>query len=86
MEGAVSNDATFYANMDHSSELVNSARIVNRLNGLINILHFTISKSRRVCKSVLAADLLFILEGSSVEYTISHTIGDLLGREKYLAT
>lgn len=51
------------------------------IDGNIKIVHFVPSKSKRVCKSVLAAELLAFVNGFDIGYVIAHSLGEIVGRE-----
>lgn len=46
-----------------------------------NILHSASSLSKRVCKSVLVAELFALMEGYNAGYLISRTVSEIIGRK-----
>lgn len=74
-------DAALAANLDKLSQLGMLAMIRNNVNGKVNIVHYKSTKSKRVCKSVLAAELFAFVEGYHVGFTFAHTLGELHGRK-----
>ena len=53
----------------------------NAQNGNVNVVHLTSSKFKRVCKSVLAAELFSLVDGFDIQYTIAHKQGKMLSRK-----
>lgn len=53
----------------------------DKLYGSVNIIHYSSWKSRRVCKSVLRAELLAFIYGHEVGYANTHTLQEMFGRK-----
>lgn len=67
-------DAAFAVNIDKSSEMGVLVMPRNKVYGTVNIIHYSSSKSKRVCKSVSAAELFAFFDSHDVGYTINHTL------------
>lgn len=74
-------DPAFALNYDKSSQLGILVAIRNKTDRGINILHFSSTKSKRVCKSVLAAELFALVDGFDIVYTITDGLERLLLRK-----
>lgn len=81
IEVVVCIDAAFAVNKDMSSQLGLLAMVRHKLNGDVNIIHFASGKSKRVCKSVLAAELFALVDGFDVGYSIAHSLQEIYGRQ-----
>lgn len=57
-------DAAFAINKDNSSQLGIRVLTRHKQTGLVNIIHYTSAKSKRVCKSALAAELFAFMMDS----------------------
>lgn len=53
----------------------------DKISGNVNIEHFNSCRSKRVCKSELAADLLALIDGFDVEYFIANSIKEMSKRK-----
>lgn len=78
IEMVVCIDAVFVLNSDKSIEMGILAMIRNKISGTVNIIHYSSSKSRQMCKSVLTPELFSFIDGYNVGYTLSHTLQERL--------
>ncbi len=53
----------------------------DRDTGDCNVVHFTSTKSKRVCRSVLAAELFSMIDGFDIGYSICDTVQLCTGRK-----
>lgn len=74
-------DAAFGTNRDHTSQLGVLVLMRDRENGDCNIIHYSSSKSKRVCRSVLAAELFALMEGFDIGYTVRDSFVKCSGRK-----
>lgn len=81
MEVVVCFDASFAVNPDRSPQLGILTIPRSMMDGTVNIIHFTSTKSKRVCKSVFAAELFAFKNSYDIGQTISHSLGELYGRK-----
>lgn len=79
MEVVVCIDAAFATNSDKSSQLGVLAMIRNKHTMDVNIIHFSSSKSKRVAKSVLAAELFSMIDGYDVGFSIKEAVVRMTG-------
>lgn len=79
MELGVCVDASFASNKDLSSQLGVLCFLRDCETGICSILHFISFKSRRVCRSVLAAELLAMIEGFDIGFTLCETYEAVMG-------
>ncbi len=56
---------------DKSSQLGVLTMIRSTKTGIVNVIHFSSKKSKRVCKSVLAAVLFAFVDGFDIGTTIA---------------
>lgn len=73
-------DAAFATNRDHSSQLGVVVMLRDKTTGDCNIVHFVSMKSKRVCRSVLSAELFALIEGFDLGFTIRDTMQRCTGR------
>ena len=81
MEVVVTVDAAFATNPDTYSQLVVLAMIRDSSTKTVNVIHFVSSKSKRVCKSALAAELLAMVDGFDVGFSIRETLVRITDRK-----
>ena len=81
MEVVVTVDAAFATNPDTYSQLVVLAMIRDSSTKTVNVIHFVSSKSKRVCKSALAAELLAMVDGFDVGFSIEKTLVRITDRK-----
>lgn len=72
-------DAAFATNKDESSGLGILAMLRDSKTGMVNIVHFSSNKSKRVCKSVLAAELHAFVDGYDLGYSLKNSIQTITG-------
>lgn len=77
---AVFADASFANNSDYSSQLGFVACLMDKHNRA-NIINYSSIKSKRVTRSVLAAELYAIVHGFDYGYVLRHTIGKIIGTD-----
>ena len=85
IEVAVCVDAAFATNYDESSQLGCLVMLRNSKNGDANIVHYSSSKSKRVCKSVLGAELFSMMEGFDVGFVIRDSVQRMFKRNVKLS-
>ena len=73
--------AEFAINQDTSSQLCVLTLMRDNRNGNVNVVHFTSAKLKRVCKSVLAAELFALFNGFDVGCTIAYELEKVLCRK-----
>lgn len=73
-------DATFSINRHKSSQLGMVAMISDAKSDKIKIIHYLSSKSKRLYKSVLSAELFTLVYGWDVGFVIAHQLGESLDR------
>ena len=78
MEVLVCIDASFATNDDKTSQIGILALLRNSNTGTCNILHYQSHKSKRVCRSVLAAELFSMIEGYDLGYSIKDSLQRIL--------
>lgn len=44
----------------------------------VNVIHYALSKSKHVCKSVLATELCAVIDGYDTGYKTEHTLSDTI--------
>lgn len=76
---SVSVDAGYAPNNDSTSQLGFLILLVD-VNGNCNVLHFGSIKSRRMTRSVLAAERFSLVQGSDVGSTIRLDVDNIFGR------
>ena len=81
MEIVVCIDAAFATNKDRSSQIGVLTMMRNRTTGAANIVHYSSTKSKRVCKSALAAEIFALVDGFKIGYTVAHFMSELLMRK-----
>lgn len=81
MEIVLCIDNLIAVNSDRSSQLGMLAMLYSKMDGAVIIIHLTSMKSKRVCKSILAADLFSLVDGYDIGYTTAYTLGELYGRK-----
>jgi len=81
VEVVVCIDASFATNKDKSSQLGVLAMLRDSDVGTVNIVHYTSSKSKRVCKSALAAELFAFIAGFDIVFTIRHSLERMFPRK-----
>lgn len=74
-------DSAFAVNYEKSSQLDILVMIRNTKNGDVNVVHYASTKSKLVCKSVLAAGLFALVDGYDAGYAIRDTVRRLYGKE-----
>lgn len=67
-------DAAFATNMDHTSQLGVIVMLRDISTGDSNVIHFTSTKSKRIVRSVLAAELYALIEGFDVGFIIRDAV------------
>lgn len=72
-------DASFATNMDRSSQLGVLILLRERDTGRANVVHFASLKSKRVCKSVLAAELFAMVDGFDLAFSIRDAVVKVTG-------
>lgn len=75
-------DAAFAINPDKSSQLGILVLLRDKLTKAVNIIHFASSKSKRVAKSVLAAELFALINGFDVGFSIKESLQRMTGVKK----
>ena len=85
VEVAVCIDAAFATNPDKSSQLGTIVMLRDPVSEDANIVHYTSKKSKRVCKSVLAAELFAMVDGFDLSYVIRHSLEKILKRQVALS-
>lgn len=78
-------DATFSINSDKFSRLEIIALLPNKKDGTVDIIHYTTTKSKLVCKSVLAAELFTFVDGYDIGFSIAYSFMELSNRKASLA-
>lgn len=81
MEVVVCIDAAFATNPDKSSQLGVIAMIRNMETCDANIVHYTSSKSKRIAKSVLAAELFAMVDGFDLGFSIKESLERISGKK-----
>ncbi len=81
MEIVVCIDAAFATNKDKSSQIGVLTMMRNRKTGAANIVQYSSTKSKRVCKSSLAAELFALVDEFKIGYTVAHFMSELLMRK-----
>lgn len=81
LEVVVCIDAAFAVNKDNSSQLGVVAMLLNKNTFESNIIHFLSIKSKRVCKSVLSAELFSLVDGFDIGYSIRDSCSRITGRK-----
>lgn len=71
-------DAASAVSNDKSSQLGILVMLRDTENGNTNIIHYSSCRHKRVCKSVLASELLAIVDGSDVGFAVAHSLEGLL--------
>lgn len=70
-------DATFATNADNSSQLGVVIMLRDTGTGRVNIIHYSSKKSKFICKSVLAAELLALVDGSDAAMAAKSTVSTI---------
>lgn len=73
-------DAIFTTNDNSSSQLGFLICVMDKFN-YCNIIHYSSSKSRRVCRGALAAELFTLVNGFDYSSTMRLDINEMFGRE-----
>ena len=81
MEVVVCVDAAFATNPDKSSQLGILVLVRDTKSKAANVLHYASSKSKRVAKSVLAAELFAMIDGFDAGFSIRKTLENITGQE-----
>lgn len=68
-------DAAFHVNANVTSQLGIVPMLRNNDTGEINGVHYASFKSKRVCKSVLAAELFALVGGYDIGCSLRDTVG-----------
>ena len=74
-------DVALIFNKDKSSQLGILIILRNVQNVNVNVVHFTSSKSKRVCKAVLAAEFFSQIDGFDIGYTIANEQAKMMSRK-----
>lgn len=74
MEVVVCTDVFVPVSPDLSLQLGIFAMLQNKMNGTVNIIYLTSTKSKRVYKPVLAAELFALVDVHDIGYTIAYTL------------
>jgi len=82
MEVVVCIDGAFATNHDKTSQLGFIVMLRNKEDGTVNVIHYASYKSKRVCKSVLAAELFAMVDGYDVGFSIRHALETCTGISK----
>ena len=72
-------DASFAGNADFSSQLWFILTLMDK-DGKANVIHYSSTKSRRVARSVLSAELLAMMHDFDITSTISLSVQEIYGR------
>ena len=81
MEVIVCTDAAFATNPDKSSQIGLIAMLRDTETKKVNIVHYLSSKTKRICKSALAAELLAMVEGYDVGFSIRESLERMTQRK-----
>lgn len=73
-------DASFATNEDYSSQIGVLAMLREPDTGMCNVIHYTSHKTKRVCKSILAAELLAMTDGFDIGYAITYSVKQMTNR------
>eukprot|EP00171_Calliarthron_tuberculosum_P022600 IDg22600t1 len=73
-------DASFAINEDNTSQVGVLAMLRDPSTGVCNIIHYTSQKTKRVCRSVLAAELLALVDGFDIGYAITYSVKQMTNR------
>jgi hypothetical protein len=73
-------DAAFGNNSDNSSQIGIITCLHDPETGRANIINYSSTKSRRVARSALAAELFALPDGFDVGFALKHTLSKLLRR------
>jgi hypothetical protein len=79
LETCVCIDAAYACNPDHSSQLGVLAMLRDRQSHRCSVVHYFSVKSKRVCRSILAAELLALVEGFDVGFAIQDSLRRISG-------
>ena len=74
-------DAAYANNAHYSSQIGVLALLRDTESNKCEVLHHLSKKSRRVCRAVLSAEFIAMLEGFDVGYTCKEMMARMLGRE-----
>lgn len=74
-------DVDFAFHWDNSSQHGILVLTRHKQMGLVNTIHYTSAKSKRGCKSVLAADVFAFIDGLDVRYKVAYSLSEILGIE-----
>jgi len=80
-ETVVCIDAAFAVNHDKSSQLGVLVLLRDTRNGHVNVVHYASIKSKRVCKSVLAAELFAFVDGYDAGFAVRDSVNRMYGRD-----
>lgn len=81
MEVVLYIDAAIAVNEGSSAQAGILAMLRDKLTGIVNIIHYEYLKSKRVCKSILAARLSALADGFDVRFTIRHVLTAIMKRK-----
>ena len=59
--------------------------IWNKTDGTINIIHYSPTKTKRICKSVRSAELFALVDSFNIRFLVSHTLSRILARNVELS-
>lgn len=76
-------DASFAGNSDFTSQLGFIVTLMDA-HGNTNIIHYGSIESKKITRSVLAAELYAMMLGFDVSYVMSSTISDITGKHMLL--
>ncbi len=72
-------DAAFAVNKDDTSQLGAVAMLRNELSGEENVIHYLSVKSKRVCKRVLATEILAMVDVFDIGYCLKDSLQWMTG-------
>lgn len=72
---------TFATNYDKSSQFGVIVSLRCKVKATPNMLHYASLKSKRVCKSVQAAERLALMDGYDAGYPLAHTLSEMIEKE-----
>lgn len=70
--------AAFAVSNDKSSHIGILAMVLDKGYGTMNMIHYSSSDSKPICKIVLEAEFFAFIVGYNVRYTINHTYSKFL--------
>lgn len=74
-------DVAFAVNNKKYCQMGILAMLPDKAYGTVKIIHYFLSKSKRVCKRIIAAELFPFIDRYDVSYIITHAQQEMVGRK-----